>query len=636
MLSRASESFLLSELQQVGLGVSEQQQQKVNPKYAWFRDNSNAALAGRCLLDVLEYLRADPKIPGRFRHVTNAHAIRLTHHCLSDPELDRLRVLKRLTPNIRETTRHLMSERNSNAPYFGDDFWDWAAVLLAFAEIKDLGVIDDDELSRDVRLFYECVASHIEDGLTFSKPGVEWYGPATAALAHRALSAWRDLVKGNIDPMLATLREQALEPITNGKYREREVSPHLVIWHYGQVIAEFPDAPRAKELVKIIGDLSPIKTTMEKTDQVYALARALQGANATNNAKAANSAITRLYECQNLDRPLGQGLVGENVKGSLNVLEALWPALAPDEKADVGAMVDNLLKAHIAANTVGVLVAIPREEEALSTAFEERGGVKVAIPLEELLVRNAFKDRGAVPKPGRDVVAIEGKPPQEITVIEHERYRVVICRGKALIGVTDATRTLIDKYKAKWVIMSGIAGSLGSIVKEGENETFRGPDVGHVVVAATMAPYRIRDKVRDDVIINAKVPLGTETWMVIPTNPTLFGLAHEIGSKEDGDKGRFYEGMIVTGNGIKDCLKEKAAILKAFPGGLAVEEEGYAAGIVCMASRIPYLNIRGISDRAQGDKVRQTPEIEKEEQEKAANAAARLAVRVVEKLSESW
>ena len=59
VLSRSGESFVLSDLQRLD---------PVNNN--WFRENSVVALAGRCLLDVLEYLRADPKFPGRFRVVT--------------------------------------------------------------------------------------------------------------------------------------------------------------------------------------------------------------------------------------------------------------------------------------------------------------------------------------------------------------------------------------------------------------------------------------------------------------------------------------------------------------------------------------------------------------------------------------
>src|SRR5438876_881352 len=79
-----------------------------------------------------------------------------------------------------------------------------------------------------------------------------------------------------------------------------------------------------------------------------------------------------------------------------------------------------------------------------------------------------------------------------------------------------------------------------------------------------------------------------------------------------GEKGHFYEGLIVTGTGIKDAIDAKREILKEFPGGLAVEEEGYVVGLMSLVNRTPCLILRGISDRAQGDKQRQGRNLKKE------------------------
>src|SRR5439155_7928153 len=137
--------------------------------------------------------------------------------------------------------------------------------------------------------------------------------------------------------------------------------------------------------------------------------------------------------------------------------------------------------------------------------------------------------------------------------------------------------------------------------------------------ATSIAPFRILDKVREQ-IENANVPLYDSAWMTIPTDPALFGLAHEFCEGSFGEKGHFYEGLIVTGTGIKDAIDAKREILKEFPGGLAVEEEGYVVGLMSLVNRTPCLILRGISDRAQGDKQRQGRNLKKEaaDQENAA------------------
>jgi len=87
-----------------------------------------------------------------------------------------------------------------------------------------------------------------------------------------------------------------------------------------------------------------------------------------------------------------------------------------------------------------------------------------------------------------------------------------------------------------------------------------------------------------------------------------------------------------------DSQEGKADVLKKFPGGLAIEEEGYMMGIVCLSHGVPYLNIRAISDRAEGDKIKQqqNTNVETVEQLVAARSASKLAIKVAELLSQQW
>ncbi|MGY4198943.1 5'-methylthioadenosine/S-adenosylhomocysteine nucleosidase family protein [Bradyrhizobium sp. USDA 4520] len=403
----------------------------------------------------------------------------------------------------------------------------------------------------------------------------------------------------HVENALAKLKAQALETIVDGKYRGREIPARQLLWHYGQVVALFPT--ETKEQVERLTDFSWSKEAMEDDERVFVLARVLQGAYAADNSDTIERALTLLYKAQNLSRPLGYGLMGDVVKGSLNVLDALWPHLN-QEKADIAKMIDALLVSYARSNTVGFIVAIDHEVEA---------------------IEDALKSVGAT---------IERK--SGTTIVKHKKFSAAIRIGKSLNAATTATSALIEKHNAKWIIMSGIAGSLGkSTAKNGDGAQFKGPDKGDLVVATSMAPFHIRDKVRKE-IENAKVPFDGDAWMVIPTDPELFRLAHEAANEMKDELRYFYEGMIVSGTGIKDSAAEKKRILDEFPGGLAVEEEGYAMGIVCLSHHVPYLNIRGVSDRAEGDKAKQKQDatIENNEQRAVAKLAARLAVRVAVRL----
>ncbi|MCP3394924.1 5'-methylthioadenosine/S-adenosylhomocysteine nucleosidase [Bradyrhizobium sp. CCGB12] len=592
MFARKSDLVLISNLK-------DQQ----DPDTNWFTEESPKGLAGRCLLDAIEYLHSAPKLPARFWHVVNAHAIRLVHRCLTDPHVNRPDVLERLKPHIEETCRQLLNGRQPSVPFYGDDYWDWASVVNAFMEVRSASPSAERAAAREMDSFHEAVKKRTLGGLSVGNPDREWYGPATAALAYRVLGKGPDDTRG-MQQLLAQLKAQALETVVDGKYRGREIPARQLLWHYGQVVALFP--VEAKEQVERLTDFSWSKDAMEDDERVFVLARVLQGAYAADKSDTIENALTLLYKAQTLSRPLGYGLMGDVVKGSLNVLDALWPHLKAEEKADIARMIDALLASYARNNTVGFIVAIDHEVEAIEDALKSVGAT--------------IEKKGGT------------------TIVKHKKFRAAICVGKSLNAATTATSTLIEKHNAKWIIMSGVAGSLGkSTAKKGDGAQFKGPDKGDLVVATSMAPFHIRDKVREE-IENAKVPFDGDTWMVIPTDPELFRLAHEAANEMKDELRYFYEGMIVSGTGIKDSAAEKKRILDEFPGGLAVEEEGYAMGIVCLSHHVPYLNIRGISDRAEGDKAKQKQDttVENNEQRGVAKLAARLAVKVAVRLSERW
>lgn len=604
MLALTSQLFTIKDLQNIA-----------GPSGAWFSDKSPQALVGRCLVDAMEYLRADPRFPGQYSEVANAHAVRLVALCLSDDTLNRPEHLSRFERRLNEVLQCLLKSRNDTSPHYGDDYWDWAAILECFLEAKEHipnSFITTAILEEQMVAFKKAVEEKLGTGLTTGSKA-EWYGPATAAAAHRVLgrwssaSQWSSVSHQDIDLILKKLKEQALEMISDGKYRRRRVAPDLILWHYGQVVGEFPTDSTLQR--KQIRELKNVSGIVDTAYRVYALSRVIQGARNVSDNKTIAKATKLLYDCQNLDRPLGQGLLGDRVKGSLNVLEALWPTLQSQEKTKIWRMVDALVDVYSRANTVGVLVAIEREL---------------------LAMRKAFVDDGATINGVND--------PTKFTA-SHPEYRAVVRCGKSGMAASDTTRDLLSEDQAKWLFMVGIAGSLGTPSASAENQpTSGGPNLGDVVLATSLAPYKIREKIRE-VSENAPVPFRGENWTIIPTNPSLFACAHKAAHDVfPNSTTKVHEGVIVTGTGIKDALKEKAEILSIWPGGLAVEEEGYFFALLCLNGERPYMVIRGISDFAGGDKKKQQDPggNEKSLQKDAAEHAAKVAVAAIKILSNRW
>jgi adenosylhomocysteine nucleosidase len=263
-------------------------------------------------------------------------------------------------------------------------------------------------------------------------------------------------------------------------------------------------------------------------------------------------------------------------------------------------MLNQLWAVYKSANTVGIVVALDREREACENGFTTAGAL-----VEEP------DEKGSVQ-------------------INHENYRAVIVVGKGLLDVQEATKTLLNHHRPRWVMMVGIAGSLGRKAARG----FQGPKKGDVVVSTSTAVWEIRVKIREEGR-SVSVPWDGGEWDILPADPTMFRVAHAV--RTELKEIPVHEGLIVTANGIRDQPAEKARILEKWPGGLAVEEEGFVVAFESARRGVPHIVVRGISDLAGGDKIAQQERgNEKKDQEQAAKAAARFAVLVTEALSWRW
>jgi len=405
--------------------------------------------------------------------------------------------------------------------------------------------------------------------------------------------------RSQFEACLSELKSKALTPIDNGTYLGRSVRPEYHQWHLGQVVAEFREEADLQR--KALSKIEDIDSLNEIRDQAYALARVVQGALAVGDRHNSDPALKKLYECENLSRPLGSGIVGDHPKASLNALEAIWPSLKPAEFKKIAEMVDVLIAAHKGTNRIGILVALQCERDACINQFTKDGAKQTTdSPIVEL---------------------------------KHKDYEVVIVSGKATMEAVFASANLIKEHHVTRVMMIGIAGSLG---QADDQNQFKGPQKGEVVIATSTAPFELRLTVRDEAT-HVPVPFGNSVWTMLPTDMTLFAHAHNASLNLKG-KFAVHEGLIVTVNGVKDQLKEKGRILEKHPGGLAIAEEGFPAALVCLALGVPYLEIRGISDLAQGDKQKQQ-EIrgrEKREQILAAINAAKVALALTKSLSKNW
>jgi 5'-methylthioadenosine/S-adenosylhomocysteine nucleosidase len=144
---------------------------------------------------------------------------------------------------------------------------------------------------------------------------------------------------------------------------------------------------------------------------------------------------------------------------------------------------------------------------------------------------------------------------------------------------------IIDTYMPSAFIFTGVAGAL--------NPAY---DIGDVVVS--------RDCIQHDVDGGA---LGFERGHIIYTDLKTFAADTELATaalsaKADGHK--IHSGRILTGDQFmsRDEINHHRYLMDEL-GGDAVEMEGGAMAQVCAVNGLPFVIVRTISDRADGDAV---------------------------------
>jgi 5'-methylthioadenosine/S-adenosylhomocysteine nucleosidase len=165
------------------------------------------------------------------------------------------------------------------------------------------------------------------------------------------------------------------------------------------------------------------------------------------------------------------------------------------------------------------------------------------------------------------------------------REAVLVKCGIGKVFSALISQRIIDAYAPRALIFTGVAGAL--------NPAY---DIGDVVVS--------RDCVQHDVdgraLGFARGRLLYTEWTAFPADPELARLA--LSAHPDGH--RLRHGRILTGDQF--MTREEINHHHYLTGELAgdaVEMEGGAMAQVCAVNGVPYLVVRTISDRADGDAV---------------------------------
>ena len=176
------------------------------------------------------------------------------------------------------------------------------------------------------------------------------------------------------------------------------------------------------------------------------------------------------------------------------------------------------------------------------------------------------------------------------------REVVLVLSGIGKVSASATAALLIDRFQARALLFTGVAGGLGEGVR-----------VGDVVVADALlqhdldasplfprweVPLTGRSRFATDTALRAALAAACDEVLAQP-RPGLASLGlHEP---------RRHTGLVVSGDRFVSSSAESGALRAALPDALAVEMEGAAMAQVCADFDRPLAVLRTVSDRADDD-----------------------------------
>lgn len=182
-----------------------------------------------------------------------------------------------------------------------------------------------------------------------------------------------------------------------------------------------------------------------------------------------------------------------------------------------------------------------------------------------------------------------------------------IILGITSVGKVNAalcTEILINNFNPDYIINTGIAGAMTD-----KTEIF------DLVIAESVNYHDV-----EEYILTGVFPFIS----VFPSDNFLIEKAKEA-SNMWNESNKIYTGKIISGDSFISSKEEKSNLLAKF-NPLCVEMEGGAIAHTCYINRIPFIEIRSISDKAD-DSAR---ELYKKNEVPAANKAGEFIIHYIQ------
>lgn len=194
----------------------------------------------------------------------------------------------------------------------------------------------------------------------------------------------------------------------------------------------------------------------------------------------------------------------------------------------------------------------------------------------------------------------------------HEKQVVVVQSGVGKVNAGICAALLIHLFGVNVLINTGIAGSLNNSIDIGD-VVLSTDAVQHDFDATSFGKYRY-----------GQIP-GLDTLSFEADNE-LISIAEEACLRVNHSV-KVFRGRIVSGDQFISSREKKQWIIEHF-GGFCTEMEGSAVAQAAYLSKVPFLIVRVISDKADDSSVVDYPEFEK----KAIEHSVRLTNEIIKNI----
>lgn len=196
----------------------------------------------------------------------------------------------------------------------------------------------------------------------------------------------------------------------------------------------------------------------------------------------------------------------------------------------------------------------------------------------------------------------------------HNQPVILALAGVGKVAAATTATMLIERFRVKRVVFTGVAGAVAEHVKVGDivvGEAYLQHDMdARPLFPRYEIPYTgISQHAADEALV-----------------AMILEALHAAFIRESGlNQPQIHRGLIISGDRFVSSAKEVQALREALPDALCVEMEGAAIAQVCHDYHIPFAAVRSISDKADDSAHVDFPKFVKE-------VAGPVAVKLIDRL----